>query len=79
MGRDVPNSDEVTDMDVERVDEEGIGVPPDEDQQAPDMEVVPVEDGHLVQASDMEVVLVEEGSGTATAMEVAPPGWASRS
>jgi len=72
-------SDEVTDMDVERVDEEGIGVPPDEDQQAPDMEVVPVEDGHLVQASDMEVVLVEEGSGTATAMEVAPPGWASRS
>ena len=45
-------------MDVERVDEEGIGVPPDEDQQAPDMEVVPVEDGHLVQASDMEVVLV---------------------
>ena len=29
---------------------EGIGVPPDEDQQASDMEEVPVEDGHLVQA-----------------------------
>ena len=37
---------------------EGIGVPPDEDQQA----------------SEMEVVLDDEGSGTATAMEVAPPG-----